>query len=355
MSPQAGQGRLLSARSVAVLLIAAGAAFVPVPRWLVERAYSNGFYALGQPLMTFTSNLTRFALFDALCIGVVAAFLVLGVRDLLGRAVLPAVARIVVRVVIWSAALYLLFAIAWGFNYRRERLTERLEFDVDRVTPAAATRLAASAADRLNALYTSAHSDGWPPAATIDPALAGAFDRVSAQLGSAVRVVAGRPKRSLLDWYFRRAGVSGMTDPYFLETLVASDLLPFEHPFVVAHEWSHLAGIADEGEANAVGWFVCLNSSAANQYSGWLFMYDEVSRVLAAPDRAAIASRLRPGPIADLRAIRDRIAANVNPEISSAGWRVYDTYLKANRVEAGMRSYDEVLRLALGLRVFQTY
>jgi hypothetical protein len=43
-----------------------------------------------------------------------------------------------------------------------------------------------------------------------------------------------------------------MTDPFFLETLVASDVLPFERPFLVAHEWSHLAGIADEGEANFV-------------------------------------------------------------------------------------------------------
>lgn len=354
MSPDAS-GRLLSARRVALVLVAAGTAFLPAPRWAVERAYSNGFYALLQPAITFTSNLSRFALFDALCIGVTAAFLLLGIRDLLGRSVLSGVARIVVRLVIWSAALYVLFAVAWGFNYRRERLTERLAFDAARVTPAAAVRLASAAVDRLNALYTAAHSDGWPPATAIDPSLAGAFDRVSAQLGSAVRVVAGRPKRSLLDWYFRRAGVSGMTDPYFLETLVASDLLPFEHPFVIAHEWSHLAGIADEGEANAVGWFVCLNSSAANQYSGWLFMYDEVVRVLPARDRAAIATRLGTGPIADLRAIRDRIAANVNPDISSAGWRLYDTYLKANRVEAGMRSYDEVLRLALGLRMFQAY
>jgi hypothetical protein len=132
-------------------------------------------------------------------------------------------------------------------------------------------------------------------------------------------------------------------------------LLPFDRPPVIAHEWAHLAGIADEGEANAVGWFVCLQASPANQYSGWLFMYEEVIRVLPAPDRAALASRLGAGPRADLRAIRDRIAASVSPQISSAGWRVYDSYLKANRIEAGTRSYDEVLRLALGLKLFQTY
>lgn len=354
MSPD-DRRRLFTVRRFALLLLAAGAAFAPAPRWLFERWYSNGFYAIVQPAITFTSNVARFALFDVLCVVVAAAFLLLAASDLFARSLLHAIARIVVRAVIWIAALYVLFALAWGFNYRRERLTERLAFDASAVTPAAAVRLASVAVDRLNALHASAHSDGWPPAIAIDPSLAGAFDRVTTQLGAAVRVVVGRPKRSLLDWYFRRAGVSGMTDPYFLETLVASDLLPFEQPFVIAHEWSHLAGIADEGEANAVGWFVCLQSSSANQYSGWLFMFDEVARALPATDRAAVVSRLTPGPRADLRAIRDRISASVNPGIAAAGWRVYDSYLKANRVEAGTRSYDEVLRLALGLKAFQTY
>jgi Protein of unknown function (DUF3810) len=345
----------MSTRRLVLLLMAVGAAFLPVPRWMVERWYSNGFYAVVQPAVTFTSNTTRFALLDVVWIGVTVAFLGLVARDLRRESRLRAAARIVTRAAIWSATLYLAFVVSWGLNYRRERLTERLPFDAGAVTPAAALRLASTSVDRVNGLHSTAHAEGWPAGATIDPSLAGAFDRVTAQLGAAARVVVGRPKHSLLDWYFRRAGVSGMTDPYFLETLVAGDLLPFERPSVIAHEWGHLAGIADEGEANAVGWFVCLQASPANQYSGWLFMYEEVIRVLPAQDRAALASRLGAGPRADLRAIRDRLAASVSPEISSAGWRVYDSYLKANRIEAGTRSYDEVLRLALGLELFQTY
>jgi len=36
--------------------------------------------------------------------------------------------------------------------------------------------------------------------------------------------------------------------------------------------------------------------------------------------------------------------------VSAAGWRVYDRYLKANRVAAGAASYGEVVRLVLGVR-----
>jgi hypothetical protein len=355
MAREARPGRLIPLSRLILMMSAVALAILPVPRWLIEHAYSNGFYAVIQPLITFSSNVAGVSLLDGLAIGTLTLFVALAVRDLRSNSLVRASVATIVRGAAWSAAFYLAFLVVWGFNYRRERLAERLTFDASAVTPAAALRLAATTVDRLNALHSSAHAEGWLPATTIDPSLAGAFDRVTAKLDSTMRVVVGRPKHSLLDWYFRRAGVSGMTDPFFLETLVAGDLLPFERPAVIAHEWAHLAGIADEGEANAVGWFICLRASAASQYSGWLFMYGEVMRALPPADRPALTSRLAAGPRTDLRAIRDRVAANINPEISAAGWRVYDSYLKANRVEAGTRSYDEVLRLALGLRLFQNY
>jgi len=49
-----------------------------------------------------------------------------------------------------------------------------------------------------------------------------------------------------------------------------------------------------------------------------------------------------------LRAIAARTARNVSPLVSTAGWRVYDRYLKANRIEEGTASYATVVRLILG-------
>jgi hypothetical protein len=204
----------------------------------------------------------------------------------------------------------------------------------------------------LNQLHDAAHAEGWQENGVIDPALARDVDAALRDLAAASPIVPARPKRSALDWYFRRAGVAGMTDPVFLETLVASDLLPFERPFVIAHEWSHLGGLADEGEANLAAWLACLRGSPARRYSGGLLMYSEAA---AARPRANTAARLLPGPRADLAAIRARLLREINPTVSTAGWRVYDSYLKANRVEAGAASYGQVVRLALGLRVAQIY
>src|SRR4029079_18098934 len=126
--------------------------------------------------------------------------------------------------------------------------------------------------------------------------LAKAFAVARQELGSRANTVPAVPKRSLLDVYFRHAAVAGMTDPYVLETFVASDLLPVERPFVVAHEWGHLAGFADEGDANFLAWLTCLRGTPAHQYSGWLSIYSEVASGLDRKSAAAVSATLAEGP-----------------------------------------------------------
>jgi hypothetical protein len=338
---------------VRILLIAAAVAgaFVPLPPRVVEHVYSTGVYALLQPLVTSASNATPIALLDVTILAVIAVWLALAVRDVARGGGWRGAADVAVRSLVWCAGAYLLFLAAWGLNYRRVRLMDRLPFDASAVNEPSAVRLASIAVHRVNGLYATAHEDGWLTPHAIDPSLAGAFERARGELGLPRSFVVGRPKASWLDPYFTRTGVDGMTDPLWLETLVATDLLPFERPMVVAHEWSHLAGIADEGEANFAGWLTCVRGSIADQYSGWLFLYGELARALPPRERESLASVLAVGPRGDLAAVRDRVTRHLNPRVSAAGWRVYDSYLKANRVDAGTASYAEVIRLALGVRL----
>jgi uncharacterized protein DUF3810 len=334
---------------IALIGVAVGAALAPIPAAAVERWYSSAVYPALQRGVTAFSNLLPFALFDALLVSAVAGWAWLLVRDI-RRARdgwTRIAARTAARTVTAAAALYLAFLVTWGLNYRRVPLAEKLEFDAGGVSAAAARALATRAVAEVNRLYRSADRAA---GAGVDPSLTGAFIRTQADLGVSRTARPARPKHSILDLYFKRAAVDGMTDPYFLETLVVSDLLPFERSFVVAHEWSHLAGFADEGEANFVGWLTCLRGSPAAQYSAWLFLYREAIGTLRLDDRRAVADELAAGPREDLRAIAQRIQAHVSPALSAAGWEVYDRYLKANRVEAGTASYAEVVRLVLGTR-----
>ena len=337
---------------VALVAGAAVAELAPLPPAAVDRWYSARVYATLQPLLTSLSNLAPFALIDVLIGAVAVLWVALAARDLLrASSRLRRARQIVGRTIVWSAALYLLFLALWGLNYRRPRMRETLPYDASAVTADAAVAAGRLAVDRLNALHDGAYAAGWPSADAVDADLADGFARAVRDAGIARDVVPARPKRTILDWYFRRAGVDGMTDPFFLETLVAGSILPFERAFVVAHEWSHLAGIADEGEANFAAWLSCIRGSPPHAYSGWLFLYGELARAVSGRDRAALSSALAAGPRADVRAIHDRYAREVNPRVSMVGWRVYDSYLKANRVQAGAASYDEVVRLVLGVRV----
>jgi hypothetical protein len=332
------------------------AALAPTSATAVERWYSNGVFPHLQPLLTSVSNLSPIVFLDALILLAILTIAVLVFRWMRPepdrRAGKPGgLLRTGLQCMGVAAAVYLLFLVGWGLNYRRVALIHRVRFDATRLSVVHARALAVESIIRLNALYERAHAGRQLPAYALDPELAAAFHAASPQFGVTSQPVLPRPKRSLLDGYFRRTGVAGMTDPFFLEALIASDLLPVERPFVIAHEWSHVAGLADEGEANFAGWLTCLRGTPAHQYSGWLFAYGELVGSLDDRDQRAVAAQLAPGPRDDLRAIRDRLQRNINPRMSAAGWRVYDRYLKANGVAAGAASYSEVVRLMLGADV----
>src|ERR1700687_5913950 len=94
-----------------------GAALVRLPPSTVERVYSAHVYAGVQPLLTSLSNLAPFALFDLLVAAVAVSWIALGAHDFVSvKGRLRALALIIWRSMVWSAALYLAFLSIWGLN-----------------------------------------------------------------------------------------------------------------------------------------------------------------------------------------------------------------------------------------------
>jgi hypothetical protein len=335
---------------LAFILAAVGAALVPLPAAWVEAVYSERAYLALQRAVTAGSNRVPFALFDVLLLAAIAWFgvtLVGFVRRARSAGLLRAAGVTVLNWMTAAAVVYLAFVVLWGLNYRRVPLTARLSFSRPRVTEQAAVTLARATARRAGEIRVAA--SGGPEWPAVPGLLRASFAKVQQELAPVGAAVPGEPKHTLLSAWFVRSGVDGMTDPFFLETLVNSSILPFERPFITAHEWAHLAGYADESEANFVGWLVCLQGPAAAEYSGQLALLWQLLPSLPRPDRDALVRTLAPGVRTDLKAIADRVA-RATPAIQRASWRVYDKYLKANRVEQGVRSYDAALDLMLGTR-----
>jgi Protein of unknown function (DUF3810) len=328
-------------------------AVAQIPAEWVEFWYSTAAYPLIERTLVPFSNLVPFAILDLLLLIVVptvAIRLVEAVRESWRERALRPLGRTVFHLVATTAALYIAFLALWGLNYRRVRMADRLVLDRTAPSSEQVVELGLNAVSEMNRLYASAHEQLVADAEWRDAALRNAFADVQRALASAPDAEPGRLKHSLLGPYFRWAGVDGMVNPFGLEVIANPDLLPFERPFVAAHEWSHLAGYADEAEANFVGWLTCVRASPSHQYSGWFYLYWQITGEVNAEERGRLNAALADGPRRDVNAVITRLRRGQIPALQRASWQVYDKYLKANRVEAGVRSYGEVVTLVLRAR-----
>ncbi len=336
-----------------VVAAALACAFAPISPQVVESLFSTGLYPRVQRIVTPISNGVPFAIFDVLVTAATVTVIVAALRAVRrARAqrsaapVLSAAGHLAAA----CAAGYLLFLLLWGFNYRRLPMEQRLMVDAALPSADAVLMLGSDAVQQINRLHADAHATGWPAAQWRAAPLRESFARVQRSLTDAPLAEPGRLKRTMFGPYFRWTSVDGMVNPFALEVLANPDLLPFERPFVAAHEWAHLAGFADESEANFVGWLTCIGADAGAQYSGWLYLFWEITGDVAAVERAGLFAALQAGPRRDVDAIVERLRRGQRPLLRAASWRVYDQYLKANRVEEGIRSYGAVVTLILRAR-----
>lgn len=336
------------AAGLGLIAIAAAALAMPWPAGAVEWAFSDGVYPAWQRAATTATNALPFALFDVVLAGAVLALAMLSVRAWRrgegGRWRRARAALVTVLAV--AASTYLWFLLAWGFNYQRVPIAVRVGLDRTRATPERLAAFADETVDELNRLHPLAHARPWPTDAALVETLRPGFHAALPRVGVHRAIVPGRPKWSLLQPYFRWAGIDGVTNPFTPEIVVNHDLLPMEWPFTVAHEWGHLAGLAHEAEASYAAWLSCDAGTEQTRYSARLWAFGHVFAVSARERRMELSSRLLPGPRSDLRAISSRTAQSV-PVVRQVSWATYDRYLKSNRVSEGLSSYDAAIVLVL--------
>jgi hypothetical protein len=345
-----------TALKVGVLVVAVALALIPLPAGWVERFYSRGIYPWVQSWLTPLTNRISFSVGDVLLIALALAFpiwWIIRIKSARGRRS-RAVASLFLKSLVAIAIIYLAFLVLWGFNYQRLPLMAKLDYDEARLTEDARYGLLRTTIERLNTDSESAHSLEWPSEERWRSQLLDGFNRIVIELGNRRGIAPAVPKTSLADVLLGKTGVGGFTNPFGLEVILNSDLLPIERPFTVAHEWAHLAGFADEAEANFIALLACGSSETpAIRYSAWLalFPYLQLHERPARPEDRR--PHLAPEVIADLHAIAERASRRMSPKMSEVQGRVYDGFLKANRVQAGIGSYGLFVRLMLGTR-FET-
>jgi len=325
--------------------------FAPMPDWAIDSFYTQNVYPQLQRQVTSGTNFLPFAVLDVILVAT-SLMVLFGALRLLRRASAYGLVEALWdgsrRLLRGAALIIILFLVGWGYNYRRQPLEN--SFPGGKAAPPTIEALQAAVLEANVLAGKLRRAIGSDMDQAYDQ-VAGALDvpmtTALQQLHQPPLGTPGRPKHSiLLTPFFTWAGVTGMVNPIGLESIVHPDLLPFERPFVLAHEWAHLAGQADEAQASAVGWLACMRGSPQLAYSASLYLIMEAASALPGENRQAVMKQLDAGVRADIDAILLRLQRG-KPVVQRTASRVYDEYLRANRVADGTASYGRALSLIL--------
>ena len=322
----------------------------PPAQW-VEAEFSNGWYPKWESFWGAFTPALSFSLGDLVVLAGVVVLVIKVWRNVArmrrGRFGIPLL-RLLAGVAALAGLYAFWFYAGWGWGYNRAPLQSRVAYDSSRLTPKNVAALRSRAIAELNRLAPLAHAQqgaapGYSPLAY--ELLRNAWLPVVQRLGDRWTPLVGPAKPTLAGFFMDKNGTSGFTNPFTLETQLAPDLLWFERPFSQAHEWSHVAGYNREDEANYIAALACTrDSDTIAQYSGWLEIFLYLPPVPHYPHKTFVS------PVwEDFAALRARNAHFINLNFSKFSWRMYNSYLKSNRIAAGVRNYGEVTQLLVAI------
>ena len=323
------------------LVLAWIATSAPLPRGWIEHGYANGMFAAMNRALVPLTDRVPFAAGDLELVAVLVALAAWWVRAL-RRAPRGRKRRTVLALLAHTAGFaalgVVLFELLWGLNYRRATVSARVDYSQARVTNAAVAQFSERIVDTLNTNVAAAHEE------TLDRAkLRAAFEPLVGRLGDEWNVAVTVPKTTIVDPYYEAAGIGGQYSPFAFETLLNASFLPVEVPRALAHEWAHVAGFTNEGDANYIGTLACLRSNdPLIRYSGAFWTYGDL------PESERRRLHLDPRVIADFQASRERFLRRYKPQLFSMQWTFYDRFLRSNGVSGGVASYGFFLQLLVG-------
>ena len=148
------------------------------------------------------------------------------------------------------------------------------------------------------------------------------------------------------------SGVTGSMGPFFCEFTLNGDIRPHDYPAIYAHEFAHLLGIANEGEANFYSYIVCTASSdKAVKFSGYYHIFFHVLRnvfdILGEKEGEKFLKYIRPEIIQLAKSDRNYWLSKRCKVLDAAQDFIFDFYLKGNHVAEGRKSYSGVIGLIL--------
>lgn len=364
VDPETGEAIVLRTRrhywqGIVWLLVALGVQFMAslVPD-VVETVYSRGFYIYLSRLIAVPSKLfPTVVLGEILFVVLIAYFTVWTIwyfsRSFRRMARITHVIKLFFLHALWACSVFFpLFLLVWGLNYQRMPLSETL--GLDRRPAARSGELESIGLYLINGVNTNYDraraGQDWSGASQINmpwgrlnQVIENAF-QTETMLGVASQGGYGEPKPLRLSQLATMMGVSGFYISYTAEVGVNTQVPPVDLPMTIAHHKAHQRGFAREDEANFIAFLICAKSADPYvRYSGFMHAL-RVIEPLSKGDLAKyqdLYSRISPGPKMDITTRNEFWGTAQNVYLGNFSRRIFDMYLRANRVENGVRNYDE--------------
>ncbi len=259
------------------------------------------------------------------------------------------------KVVFGRVAEYLLwvyawFYIAWGLNYSQPNIYCRTGMKPAEVSEAKFREFAYRYADSINYLseeFNGMVDDGLKN--RVRDAVLKGYNEIGAKEGiNAPFNQHPHAKTMLFTPLSSMSGVTGSMGPFFCEFTLNGDIRPHDYPAIYAHEFAHLLGIANEGEANFYSYIVCTASSdKAVKFSGYYHIFFHVLRnvfdILGEKEGEKFLKYIRPEIIQLAKSDRNYWLSKRCKVLDAAQDFIFDLYLRGNHVAEGRKSYSGVV------------
>lgn len=318
-----------------------------IPAW--GEGYATGLYPYLSAVLSAFAGLFPFSLEEILVMAVFGW--VLGYplyarfrkRDCV-RVIVRREAEVLLAVYCW-------FYLGWGNNYYRQDFfqrsqTERVEYD-ERQFQEFLVRYV----DSLNVSYLFSVSFSVD---SLEREVKALYAQVPDRFGLCTPRDWQHPKQVLFNSLYSGVGVLGYMGPFFSESQLNAELLSVQYPFTYIHEYAHLLGVSSEAEANFWAYQICIRSaSPAIRYSGYLGLLPYVAvnaaAVMTESDYQHFLSAIRPEVIRQWEEKSRYWSERYSPFVGAVQRKVYDWFLKGNKISSGHKNYAQVIGMIISL------
>lgn len=329
------------------------------PEW-TEQIYSRGIFPIIRYILDYTIGLMPFPVMYLFVVGMIV-ILILKIKNFIFKKEKWPIKLVqgFLGVLAFVGGGIFLFLFMWGYNYNRVPLETQLQLNLHPLSVAdLKSELDIVTADLI--AYRAAIPQVTDNALTANYFPEDLEDQLRFALTDWLQKnnypTPGNMQGRMLvpKGIFLHFSSSGLYFPFTGEGNVDAGLLHLQRPFVLAHELSHGYGFGDEGTCNFLGYMACMNAdNPVIRYAGQLGYY----RYLASdylryePKKYQIFRAALPAGIPnDLNAINANLQEypDLLPKLRYAA---YDTYLKAQGIEEGMKNYNRIVMLAKAYRI----